>query len=162
MNSGRVFWVSPFFVPEVSYVDVLFAAARFHRVAWLWFLCWVCELQMVVLGFAIELRIVFGMFCLWLGPVHNGAYVFQVFFVGLARLTWNADGFLGVRVLCARSELQLVGVELFFGARNQLQIKAPKPPKRFGSIFDQISPKSCYAKTRKCFFCSMPAKSSEV
>jgi len=74
----------------------------------------------------------------------------------------SADGFLGVRVLCARSELQLVGVELFFGARNQLQIKAPKPPKRFGSIFDQISPKSCYAKTRKCFFCSMPAKSSEV
>ena len=34
----------------------------------------------------------------------------------------SADGFLGVRVLCARSELQLVGVELFFWARNQLQI----------------------------------------
>ena len=42
-------------------------------------------------------------------------HMFSRFFVGLARLTWNADGFLGVRVLCARSELQLVGVELFFG-----------------------------------------------
>ena len=49
-------------------------------------------------------------------------HMFSRFFVGLARLTWNADGFLGVRVLCARSELQLVGVELFFWARNQLQI----------------------------------------
>ena len=98
MNSGRVFWVSPFFVPEVSYVDVLFAAARFHLVAWLWFLCWVCELQMVVLGFAIELRIVFGMFCLWLGPVHNGAYVFQVF-CGFGTFNMECGWFFG----CSRS-----------------------------------------------------------